>query len=1143
MELRIEDEGEEEVSLYQKMPVTKVFLDDDYLILGHADGTTRVYGAGRLNLITQVNLSAQTMHPSTTKLNMGAVMQMPLKVSFIARHKDFIITTALEPDTKQLEMSVWALKGSYSVFPLRRRVIGGTVTCVHYDKTQNTVIVVTSIRPKEEAAEISMIRFRLEMKALTSSLSKWKSTNEADQVKLAEELIQEVTTNDLLYQVFMKLPFSAACSDVMAESLYLVLKDNPECMKSLVNIALNYELDRLVRMKNGLLAPSSAPNSRPMSARNSKKTLEDKLEKSTIDGEEVKEAKPDEQEPSKETDSGSSSDDSVSSDEEDSPRGRSRAPSQGILKNNLTDNGANSGDTSNAAHWTQGCLSSSVLSHYLVNRCHLFSFVALSDPLSLLAKAEGKFIFTVDAVDETNPQNLRMLKRLTNIVSAIIDNIIAKDMHLPRVAVDLLADFHARLRTAQPDIPELRAMKVGAGRLFVTHFILAAWLEPVKFGISSKMPSDLNNMYVVAQLLEIVCLGGPEEVIGSVITAFKEEQSLKFRTWFLNKVRSPERHIDAAKKKNSSFTIGSSAVSKKDPGSSSSSSKAPVVSRGGTLVMIQAIIAYQHDIVTELTSLASGIDLSGFSLGGPAWLRDIQTAGSSLLYNSAGANAALANVRAMNVAAGASAPAGTDNGPSPYSTAYSSPSGNSGSSTSLVSGALSGRSAFKNTSSTMTPTDSTAAFVKTMSTYLLTPIQKMMNKEVLKDDSVSQKLELFSEAQHALDGVSHSGYSSNASSSSMEATQKASMAFRAELDERRRESRPRLPLSVGSSSYSLVSLLPSRVTPPIIPRGSSQSGDIPTLSLGAGSSTTSSSSSKPSGESGEAPVSGGRKARFQNPMLQRRTAHHALDVDLSAQQQKQDHQASGDDGGGEIKVRTGDVRPGLLRQSPSAKAQLERSKVQKSSGSLKKIDTANHSPRRHRDTISGPSTGSPKTNLRDGSTRSTSGSISHTASSGSASSLPPKGLLLNSRAVMGFPPGKLGQKESSSSSLLDSAETSSNDASDDASSVSSNVSADSDEPVFYGPRGGNGRNAISLSRNAGRRILRLAAPSAPPIPSFSTAGGALKRGETAYETPSIGGTVSHHPPARAMRRHPALTSIFATASLTYSTDSPADAEP
>ena len=1079
------------MSLYQKMPVTKVFLDDEYLILGHADGTVRVYGAVRLNLITQVNLSAQTMHPATTKLNMGAVMQMPLKVSFIARHKDFIISTALEPDTRQLEMSIWALKGSYSVFPLRRRVIGGTVTCVHYDKTQNTVIVVTSIKPKDDV-EVSMVRLRLEMKALTSSLTKWKSTNEADQVKLAEDLIQEVITNDLLYQVFMKLPFSTACSDVMAESLYTVLKENPERLKRLVDTALNYELDRLMKTKNALLSPASTSHSRPMSARNSKKALEDKAEKPQEEPKEASEASVENQEvltTTAETSSDDSSDSSVSSDEDNSPRQSLKTPSSSTLKHAKFDSGSKSSELSTNSHWTQGCLSSSALSHYLVNRCHLFNFVALSDPLSMLAKADGKFVFTVDAVDETNPQNLRMLKRLTGIVSSIINNIIEKDMHLPRVAVDLLADFHARLRTAEPDAPELRTMKVGAGRLFVTHFILAAWLEPVKFGLTSKMPSDLNNLYAVAQLLEIVCLGGPDEVIGSVISPFKEELSVKFRTWFLSKLRNPERHIDAAKKKNSSFTLGgSSAVSSGEKSTkSSSTSKQSTPSRGATLVMIQGIIAYQSDIVTELTAMANGLELSNFTLGGPAWLRDIQTAGSSLLaYNSGGANAAhtaLANVRAMNVAGGASSP--TPDSGSPYSTAYSSPAASS--SQSLVSGALSGRSAFKNTSSTMTPTDSTAAFVKTMSTYLLTPIQKMMNKEVLKDESVAVKLELFSEAQHALDGVSASGGSA-ASSNSLEASTRASVAFRADLDERRRESRPRKPLSVGSSMANLASMMAKKSTPVSSPRGT-KSGEIPPLSLSRGSSGISSGGSNINGSE---PTSGGRRAK-----IQRRAAHQALEVNLTI---------------------VSDLPP-MLRQSPSAKAQLERSKID--SSRHKKLSNPEISKSEAISPIERDGLGAPVHN----STSATS--------------------LLNDRHALVALASKLG-----SSNLLDSSEASSTDGSDDNSSVSSNSSAASDEPYAFGSVKGSatlGRNAISLSRSAGRRMLRLASPSAPPIPAFNGIGKRNEPGTTtsSFTTPDVPSRTP--PPLPTLpppyRRLPAIASIFAPPQpLTYSTDSPADPE-
>lgn len=877
------------------MPVTKVYLDDDYMIVGHADGTLKVYGAERLNLIAQINLSVETLNPSTTKLTVGSILQIPCKISFIARQGDFVISTALDPETRQFELSVWALKGSYSVNPLQRRAIAGNVGCVQFDRTQNSAIVVTSTKTKGEI-DISLVRLTLEMKVLASSLSKWKSTNDVDQEKLAMELMSEAATNSWLFKVFMKLPLSSACAEAVAESFHIALKEHPDSMKVLVDTALDHELARYTPHSNSLssvlplngslsnlslssaspppqtalsnasasstLSPASsqlsspfleaplsardsiAPHSSSSSSKSPRRRSEVRPRKhsnasndSSSSSEEISDASS--------VSSSSSSSTSMHYSSSDDKRSASARRSR---RSSVSEDRSSSFSIENglSPYWAPGSVTASVLSHYLVNRCHLYNFVALNEPLTLLAKSEGKFIFSLAYGDEANSEYMSMLKRLTRIIETIIDNMIAKEAHLPAVAVELLATYHSRLQSARLDLSELKVLKAGAGRLFITHFVLSAWLEPVKFGITSKMPADLSNMYRVAQLLEIVCLGGKREVHGRYLAQFMSTQSKKFRTWFLAKLRAPERHVETNKKSSSKASYSSSGTAGGGIATTkSTSSKFAGLVRGATLVLTQCMIAYQHTILLELavlsgssSSLASPTTNSmlGFTLSSPSWLRD--GANTSLTTSSA-PSSARPRVDTIGVAAGA-APLLTSSNSSIQTPAtnLSSPSLNSPttptSSESIVtvpvltirrgSGIGFGLPA-------PDPTDSTAALVKTIATYLLRPIQIMMNREGSKDAGLAAKFELFSEPQ----SPSSSGFfNSSSSSSSLDISKRASLAFRNDLDERR------APKSVRRSSNAMQSpnsplspLNPLRPTSHGSPRAYSPSGSASTPKIGS----------------------------------------------------------------------------------------------------------------------------------------------------------------------------------------------------------------------------------------------------------------------------------------------------------------------
>lgn len=608
----VEGDDDEACDISQPVPVTKIFIDDTYLVMGLADGAVRVYGADRLNFISQLNLSQDTLQPSRAASS-GINASYPYKVSYISRVAEFVVTTAVDSDTRQLQVSVWALKGSYSVLPLRSKLIVGTVTNVYCDPTQALVVAVSQVSQLQSA----LTRWKLDMKQLSTLLSKWKSTNEANQDTLASDMMREVLTAPGIFKALMRLSLSSSRVEVVGEALYTALKSNADALQQLVNTALDFELESFSPTSLETLAvhfsgsSNLSPIHRPShSASSSSSSIPSHRSRhASVAGTRLSgdRTSPRIVEPTTTWRDGSESVSSNDSDEgqimkysQDSSTEQSISkPSSRRVSLQSDDRSFGSIDSSSSVHWTMGSLTSSVLSNYLVNSCHVYNFVALSDPLSLLAKSDSKYVFSITS-DDTSAESRIMLKKMMKIVTSIIDNLVLKESYLPLRAVQLLSEYHQRLKALRPDLSDLRAMKLGAGRIFITHFVLAAWLEPVKFGIASKVSMDLSNMYMVAKLLEIICLGSRSEVESRTLLAFKTEQTKRFRAWFLGKLKHPEMHIEKKKRVTSHVGPDLKSSTKSLISGSKSSQKNATAIRNATLVVTQCIIAHHHDLLLEL---------------------------------------------------------------------------------------------------------------------------------------------------------------------------------------------------------------------------------------------------------------------------------------------------------------------------------------------------------------------------------------------------------------------------------------------------------------------------------------------------------------------------------------------------------------
>jgi hypothetical protein len=584
--------GEDEACVFtQKIPVTRLFLDDEYFLMGLADGTIKVYGTDRLNFITQINLSPGTIHPASMPTSISGMMVLPYKVSYLSRHREFVVSSALDIVHRQLEISVWGIRGQHSVYPLTSFLIPGNVSYVSYDPLQQVVITISQQKdpanPRESIGTLQKVK--LDMKSLASSMSKWKSTNETNQFKLAYGLIDEVTLEPNFAKALMRVEMSASEAEVVAEAMHTILKDKPELLKTLIDSAILHELDT----KHGLsdttvVQPSNrftkhrrrlSSDVRPPSGSNS---VTSSVEHSNTDS--------------------SSDDSSVGSLGEKGQM--STVTSLTSMTSNSRHSTTSSDDQSSGSiessynYWIPGAVTSTILSHFMVNTLHVYAFVTLSDPLTLLAKSESKYAFAISS--STTPETHRMMKRLMKIVATIIDGLIKHESHFLMSALQVLVQYHNRLKLDHPDMTDDKAIKIGAGRLFITHFVLAAWLEPVKFRMTSKIGSgSVNNMYIVAKLLESICLGSRDELEGEDLTEFRTKYGKKFQAWFHSKVANPERHVERSSKK-----------SRHASSSVSSNSKAALKSaaniRNASLIVSQFIIAHNDDLIQALNNPLPG---------------------------------------------------------------------------------------------------------------------------------------------------------------------------------------------------------------------------------------------------------------------------------------------------------------------------------------------------------------------------------------------------------------------------------------------------------------------------------------------------------------------------------------------------------
>ena len=144
------EESDEEVVLAQTVPVTKIHIDDDYLVSGHLDGSITLYGADRLNLISQINISPEAQYGQASPVlgHPRGNQNLYFRVSYIYRDRDYVISSMLDPtqlenQKKQLEVSIWSTKSQHSVQPLKSRVLQGHIKFFHYDRNSQSLLYVS----------------------------------------------------------------------------------------------------------------------------------------------------------------------------------------------------------------------------------------------------------------------------------------------------------------------------------------------------------------------------------------------------------------------------------------------------------------------------------------------------------------------------------------------------------------------------------------------------------------------------------------------------------------------------------------------------------------------------------------------------------------------------------------------------------------------------------------------------------------------------------------------------------------------------------------------------------------------------------------------------------------------------------------
>jgi len=511
----------------------------------------KMYDRELRQLVAQLNVipvAARGNAPSAE--NGAAPAYLQHKISFLARHEELVIAAMLDPsataddDTKQLEVSIWPIRGQNAVQPLKTKLLPGTVNFMHFDERAGSLFALTQYHRTntddddknfhkglsfanhstsvETRGPLIGVTWHPPYKSLQLSGVRWRETNEQQLAKLAHEVMDKVLLEPSFFRAMFLIDADTEEIEQVCDAMCACLAGRDSLQAQFLDTAITQEII-LRRASPGASLCSSSSPALIQSAPNDS----------------IKQSCGSKQSPSLSASTSHLPSDSASSSKSNSDS--TAAPPQYFPPNVMT---------------------TAVISKALWESSSSYINTVLSKPLHNMIKGDELFSLpSTPAAPEDQPMFNMLIKVTAGIIDGLIDN---QSKFLPSLQRMLISIHHAVCSDNSTD-SELRSFRRGAARVFLDYVVLTRWLDPIQAGLVTSISDEVrHNLRVVAQLMQVICGYSKHKLSDPALCSLVTEYSTKWRGWLLSKVSdSNDPQKSKMKDKRKAMSRGSSFVSPK----------------------------------------------------------------------------------------------------------------------------------------------------------------------------------------------------------------------------------------------------------------------------------------------------------------------------------------------------------------------------------------------------------------------------------------------------------------------------------------------------------------------------------------------------------------------------------------------------
>lgn len=282
-----------EVLIECPVPVTKLFMDEDCVIVGLSDGTMKLYDRETRQYLSQLNVIPVAAR-GTADNTVGAGSELSRapaylqhKISFLARRDDFVIAAMLDPSAageapgvRQLEISIWPLRGLNAVHPLKTKLLPGTINFLHFAERSGVLYALTQYgssggangascaasdsgapsppqarfagsscadRPAHITAfalggPLVSLSWHPPFKSLALDGLKWRESNDQLQAKLAQEVMEKVLLEPAFFRALFVVEADPEEVDHVVDAMFVCLAGKDTQSNQFVEIAIDAEI-------------------------------------------------------------------------------------------------------------------------------------------------------------------------------------------------------------------------------------------------------------------------------------------------------------------------------------------------------------------------------------------------------------------------------------------------------------------------------------------------------------------------------------------------------------------------------------------------------------------------------------------------------------------------------------------------------------------------------------------------------------------------------------------------------------------------------------------------------------------------------------------------------------------------------------